>query len=209
MNDSQPGANHTPAPLDHGDTETNNGAESQMEPLCGTGDAGAAAAGAAASDSDANGAGAAATAAAATASAAVDSADDHSGENSSGTAEPDSEPASDQTQQLGDSSEEQREEDKQEEACSPSSPANEQPAKRRACRKRRKSLFTIQAVNSNGTTERGMGEGGSAVSFTCEPHHTHTQFKYNTSLSICSHFFNQTLHCKLQVVCPGSTNQQH
>uniref|UniRef100_A0A8D0A2D6 Ubiquitin carboxyl-terminal hydrolase n=1 Tax=Sander lucioperca TaxID=283035 RepID=A0A8D0A2D6_SANLU len=50
----------------------------------------------------------------------------------------------------------QTEEDKQEEACSPSPPANQQPERR----KRRKSLFTIQAVNSNGTTERGMGEGG-------------------------------------------------
>lgn len=35
-------------------------------------------------------------------------------------------------------------------------------------RKRRRPLFTIQAVNSNGTTERGMGEGGSAFSFSCE-----------------------------------------
>ncbi|XP_031697406.1 ubiquitin carboxyl-terminal hydrolase 11, partial [Anarrhichthys ocellatus] len=65
--------------------------------------------------------------------------------------------------------EEEKEEDKQEEACSPSPPANEQPAKRKACRKR-KSLFTIQAVNSNGTTERGTGEGGSAVSFSSQPY---------------------------------------
>lgn len=64
--------------------------------------------------------------------------------------------------------EEEAEEDKQEEACSPSPPANEQVAKRRACRKRRRSLFTIQAVNSNGVTERAMGEGCSAVSFGCE-----------------------------------------
>uniref|UniRef100_A0AAQ5Y366 Ubiquitin carboxyl-terminal hydrolase n=1 Tax=Amphiprion ocellaris TaxID=80972 RepID=A0AAQ5Y366_AMPOC len=65
---------------------------------------------------------------------------------------------------------EESEEGKQEEACSPSPSANEHPAKRRACRKRRKSLFTIQAVNSNGTTERGMGEGGSAVSFSSQPY---------------------------------------
>uniref|UniRef100_A0A8C4IKE3 Ubiquitin carboxyl-terminal hydrolase n=1 Tax=Dicentrarchus labrax TaxID=13489 RepID=A0A8C4IKE3_DICLA len=63
-------------------------------------------------------------------------------------------------QQPCETTEEEKEEDKQEEACSPSLPANEQPARRRACRKRRKSLFTIQAVNSNGTTERGTGEGG-------------------------------------------------
>uniref|UniRef100_A0A665UBU9 Ubiquitin carboxyl-terminal hydrolase n=1 Tax=Echeneis naucrates TaxID=173247 RepID=A0A665UBU9_ECHNA len=66
--------------------------------------------------------------------------------------------------------EEEKEENKQEEACSPSPPPNEQPAKRRACHKRRKSLFTIQAVNSNGTTERGTGEGGSAVSFSSQPY---------------------------------------
>uniref|UniRef100_A0A8D3C427 Ubiquitin carboxyl-terminal hydrolase n=1 Tax=Scophthalmus maximus TaxID=52904 RepID=A0A8D3C427_SCOMX len=66
--------------------------------------------------------------------------------------------------------EEEKEEDKQEEACSPSPPAAEQPAKRRACRKKRKSLFTIQAVNSNGMTERGTGEGGSAVSFGSQPY---------------------------------------
>uniref|UniRef100_A0A671YSL4 ubiquitinyl hydrolase 1 n=1 Tax=Sparus aurata TaxID=8175 RepID=A0A671YSL4_SPAAU len=70
--------------------------------------------------------------------------------------EPGSAPPAEQSQQPCDTTEE----DKQEEACSPSPPANEQPAKRRTCRKRRKSLFTIQAVNSNGTTERGSGEGG-------------------------------------------------
>uniref|UniRef100_H3BXI0 Ubiquitin carboxyl-terminal hydrolase n=1 Tax=Tetraodon nigroviridis TaxID=99883 RepID=H3BXI0_TETNG len=42
------------------------------------------------------------------------------------------------------SPEEEEEQEKLGEACSP---ANEQPAKRRACRKRRRSLFTIQAVN--------------------------------------------------------------
>uniref|UniRef100_A0A671YQ34 ubiquitinyl hydrolase 1 n=1 Tax=Sparus aurata TaxID=8175 RepID=A0A671YQ34_SPAAU len=68
---------------------------------------------------------------------------------------PGSAPPAEQSQQPCDTTEE----DKQEEACSPSPPANEQPAKRRTCRKRRKSLFTIQAVNSNGTTERGSGEG--------------------------------------------------
>ncbi|XP_028265179.1 ubiquitin carboxyl-terminal hydrolase 11-like [Parambassis ranga] len=67
--------------------------------------------------------------------------------------------------------EEESEENKQEEACSPSPPASEHPAKRRACRKKKKrSLFTIQMVNSNGTTERGAGEGGSAVSFTSQPY---------------------------------------
>ncbi|KAG7249343.1 hypothetical protein CRUP_028023 [Coryphaenoides rupestris] len=49
------------------------------------------------------------------------------------------------------------EEDKQEEACSPIPAVNEQPVRRKLCRKKRRSLFTIQAVNSNGTTERGKG----------------------------------------------------
>uniref|UniRef100_A0AAQ5XFY2 Ubiquitin carboxyl-terminal hydrolase n=1 Tax=Amphiprion ocellaris TaxID=80972 RepID=A0AAQ5XFY2_AMPOC len=71
-----------------------------------------------------------------------------------------SEAPAEQPQQPCETTEEESEEGKQEEACSPSPSANEHPAKRRACRKRRKSLFTIQAVNSNGTTERGMGEGG-------------------------------------------------
>lgn len=81
-----------------------------------------------------------------------------------------SEPPTEQLQQPCETTAEENEEGKQEEACSPSPPANEHPAKRRACRKRRKSLFTIQAVNSNGTTERGMGEGGSAVSFSSQPY---------------------------------------
>ncbi|KAJ3585898.1 hypothetical protein NHX12_012306 [Muraenolepis orangiensis] len=66
--------------------------------------------------------------------------------------------------------EETAEEDKQEAACSPIPAANEQPARRKWCRKKRKSLFSLQAVNSNGTTERVMGEGGSAFSFTSQPY---------------------------------------
>ncbi|XP_058499655.1 ubiquitin carboxyl-terminal hydrolase 11 [Solea solea] len=72
--------------------------------------------------------------------------------------------------QTCETEDEEREEDKQEEARSPSPSTNEQPAKTRVCRKRRKSLFSIQAVNSNGTTERGMGEGGNAVSFSSQPY---------------------------------------
>uniref|UniRef100_A0A672ZZX5 Ubiquitin carboxyl-terminal hydrolase n=1 Tax=Sphaeramia orbicularis TaxID=375764 RepID=A0A672ZZX5_9TELE len=47
----------------------------------------------------------------------------------------------------------------------PAPTANEQPMKKRACPKRRRSPVSIQAVNSNGTTERGKGEGDSDVSF--------------------------------------------
>uniref|UniRef100_A0A3P9NAL2 ubiquitinyl hydrolase 1 n=1 Tax=Poecilia reticulata TaxID=8081 RepID=A0A3P9NAL2_POERE len=77
-----------------------------------------------------------------------------------GEADGNAEPPAEAAQPPGETTEEENEADKQEEARSPSPPANECPAKRRACRKRRRSLFTIQAVNSNGTTERGMGEGG-------------------------------------------------
>lgn len=140
--------NHTQPSLDDGDTETNNGPQNQTEPVC---------------SADANTA----------------NADDvNPCEGSSRTTDTSSEPPAEQPQQPPcETTEEEKEEDKQEEACSPSPPANEQPAKRKACRKRRKSLFTIQAVNSNGTTERGMGEGGSAVSFSCKLENTHMMFK--------------------------------
>lgn len=104
----------------------------------------------------------------------ANSADDMDpGEQSSGPAGADrsSKPPAEQPHEP---TEEENEEDKQEEACSPSPPANEHPAKRRVCHVRRKRLFSIQAVNSNGTTERGMGEGGSAVSFSCECERTNT-----------------------------------
>uniref|UniRef100_A0A3Q2QPG1 Ubiquitin carboxyl-terminal hydrolase n=1 Tax=Fundulus heteroclitus TaxID=8078 RepID=A0A3Q2QPG1_FUNHE len=87
-----------------------------------------------------------------------------------GEAEGGAEPPAEEPQQPRASADGEKEDDKQEEARSPSPPANEHPAKRRACRKRRRSLFTIQAVNSNGTTERDTGEGGSAVSFSSQPY---------------------------------------
>lgn len=88
--------------------------------------------------------------------------------------------------------EKENEEDKQEEACSPSLPANEQSTKRRLCRKRRKNLFTIQAVNSNGTTERGMGEGGSAVSFSCKSDSTFRCFN-SSYISLTGHLWMPSL----------------
>ncbi|XP_055366418.1 ubiquitin carboxyl-terminal hydrolase 11 isoform X2 [Betta splendens] len=90
--------------------------------------------------------------------------------DSRGTTDTTSQTSAEQMQQPCKTTEDDGEEGKQEEACSPSPPPTEQPAKRRACHKRKKNLFTIQAVNSNGTTERGMGEGGSAVSFTSQPY---------------------------------------
>ncbi|XP_042263837.1 ubiquitin carboxyl-terminal hydrolase 11 [Thunnus maccoyii] len=141
----RPAPNHTQPSLDQGDAAAaNNGAPNQTELRSADGDG---------------------------ANSAADSANsDHVHRCDDANATADSEPAAEPPQQPCETTEEEKEEDKQEEACSPSLPANEQPAKRRACRKRKKCLFTIQAVNSNGTTERGTGEGGSAVSFSSQPY---------------------------------------
>lgn len=88
--------------------------------------------------------------------------------DSSRTAAPESAP--ELTPELAPDATQDKEEDKQEEASSPSPTANEQPMKKRVCPKKRRSLFSIQAVNSNGTTERGTGEGDSAVSFSSQPY---------------------------------------
>ncbi|XP_067449743.1 ubiquitin carboxyl-terminal hydrolase 11 [Thunnus thynnus] len=142
----RPAPNHTQPSLDQGDAAAaNNGAPNQTELCSADGDGANSAADSANSDH-------------------VHRCDDDA------NATADSEPAAEPPQQPCETTEEEKEEDKQEEACSPSLPANEQPAKRRACRKRKKCLFTIQAVNSNGTTERGTGEGGSAVSFSSQPY---------------------------------------
>ncbi|TMS15865.1 Ubiquitin carboxyl-terminal hydrolase 11 [Larimichthys crocea] len=119
---------HAEPSLDQGHTETKNGSLNQTEPLGGA---------------DTN------------PTDTTNSTNSSPCQDSSRTTDPNSEPPAERLAQPGETTEEEREEDKQEEACSPSPPANEQPAKRRACRKRRRSLFTIQAVNSNGTTERG------------------------------------------------------
>lgn len=63
-----------------------------------------------------------------------------------------------------------REDDKKEEMCSPNPTANDHPANGRACPRRKRCLFTIQSVNSNGTTEIGVGNGESTVSISCESH---------------------------------------
>ncbi|XP_072223030.1 ubiquitin carboxyl-terminal hydrolase 11 [Leuresthes tenuis] len=139
----QQDANHGQTSLEQGDVETSNGCQTQTEPADG------ADGNAASSTEDMNACG--------DLGAAAESASS-------------SEPPAEQLQQPCETTEEEKEEDKQEEARSPSPPANEHPAKRRACRKRRRSLFTIQAVNSTGTTERGTGEGGSAVSFSSQPY---------------------------------------
>ena len=63
------------------------------------------------------------------------------------------------------------EEEEEKGECPPQT--NERQAKRKGYQaRRRKLLFSIHAVNSNGTTERGMGEDGSAFSFSCESDYT-------------------------------------
>ncbi|KAK5600552.1 hypothetical protein CRENBAI_014782 [Crenichthys baileyi] len=139
-----PEVNHAPTALDQGDTEISNGSPNPTEtetPICESGVAGSPEGTSACGDLGAD-----------------------------AEAEGSSEPPAEAPQQPCDTTEGENEEEKLEEARSPSPPANEHPAKRWACRKRRRSLFTIQAVNSNGTTERGMGEGGSAVSFSSQPY---------------------------------------
>lgn len=78
-----------------------------------------------------------------------------------------------QSRQTVDTREEQKEAEQAEE-CSPSPQLNKQPASRSTCGKGKKSLFTIQAVNNSGTTEREMEEEGSALPFSCKSTHTHT-----------------------------------
>ncbi|TMS00895.1 Ubiquitin carboxyl-terminal hydrolase 11, partial [Larimichthys crocea] len=109
---------HAEPSLDQGHTETKNGSLNQTEPLGGA---------------DTN------------PTDTTNSTNSSPCQDSSRTTDPNSEPPAERPAQPGETTEEEREEDKQEEACSPSPPANEQPAKRRACRKRRRSLFTIQA----------------------------------------------------------------
>ncbi|KAM4563774.1 ubiquitin carboxyl-terminal hydrolase 11 isoform 1-T2 [Odontesthes bonariensis] len=172
---------HAPTSLEQGDAETSNGCQAEPAAAAGNAAGGNAAGGNAAGGNAAGGNAAGGNAAGGNAAGgnaaggnAAGGADDMNAcgdlgaaTNTAGSSEP---PAEQLQQQPCETTEEEKEEDKQEEACSPSPPANEQPAKRRACRKRRRSLFTIQAVNSTGTTERGMGEGGSAVSFSSQPY---------------------------------------
>lgn len=82
-------------------------------------------------------------------------------------------------QQPSEEDEDGEEEVDKDEATPPSPQSSERQPKRKCCpAKRSKLLFSIQAVNSNGTTERGLGDGGNTFSFSCEcrartlsPHH--------------------------------------
>ncbi|XP_072569144.1 ubiquitin carboxyl-terminal hydrolase 11 isoform X1 [Paramormyrops kingsleyae] len=74
-------------------------------------------------------------------------------------------------QQPSEEDEDGEEEVDKDEATPPSPQSSERQPKRKCCpTKRSKSLFSIQAVNSNGTTERGLGDGGNTFSFSSQPY---------------------------------------
>uniref|UniRef100_A0A8C1X3N7 Ubiquitin carboxyl-terminal hydrolase n=1 Tax=Cyprinus carpio TaxID=7962 RepID=A0A8C1X3N7_CYPCA len=67
--------------------------------------------------------------------------------------------------------EEDEDEDEEEEEPASCAQANKRlPGRRRYTERRKKALFTMQAVNSNGTTERGMGETDGSFSFSSQPY---------------------------------------
>uniref|UniRef100_A0A8C9QT14 Ubiquitin carboxyl-terminal hydrolase n=1 Tax=Scleropages formosus TaxID=113540 RepID=A0A8C9QT14_SCLFO len=68
-------------------------------------------------------------------------------------------------------SEDDEEEEEEEEGTRLSPQSSERHPKRKCCpAKRSKLLFSIQAVNSNGTTERSIGDGSNTFSFTSQPY---------------------------------------
>ncbi|XP_051525913.1 ubiquitin carboxyl-terminal hydrolase 11-like isoform X2 [Myxocyprinus asiaticus] len=70
----------------------------------------------------------------------------------------------------GKEEEDEDEEEDGEEAATCAQANKRLPGRRHFGLRRKKALFTIQAVNSNGTTERGMGEAGSSFSFSSQPY---------------------------------------
>ncbi|KAK2898262.1 hypothetical protein Q8A67_009680 [Cirrhinus molitorella] len=66
--------------------------------------------------------------------------------------------------------EEDEDEEDEEEAASCAQANKRLPGRRRYTERRKKALFTIQAVNSNGTTERAMGEADGSFSFSSQPY---------------------------------------
>uniref|UniRef100_A0A8C1EVM8 Ubiquitin carboxyl-terminal hydrolase n=1 Tax=Cyprinus carpio carpio TaxID=630221 RepID=A0A8C1EVM8_CYPCA len=65
---------------------------------------------------------------------------------------------------------EDEDEEEEEEAASCAQANKRLPGRLRNTEKQKKALFTIQAVNSNGTTERGMGEVDGGFSFSSQPY---------------------------------------
>uniref|UniRef100_A0A671QKU4 Ubiquitin carboxyl-terminal hydrolase n=1 Tax=Sinocyclocheilus anshuiensis TaxID=1608454 RepID=A0A671QKU4_9TELE len=86
------------------------------------------------------------------------------GQSASGSTDTNSQDATDGDQSAGvepsgkEEEDEDEDEEEEEEAASCAQANKRLPGRRRYTERQKKALFTIQAVNSNGTTERGMGE---------------------------------------------------
>lgn len=98
------------------------------------------------------------------------------GQSACGSTDTNSQDATDGDQSAGaepsgkeeEDDEEEEEEEDGEEAATCAQANKRVPGRRHYTERRKKALFTIQAVNSNGTTERGMAEAGGSLSFSCE-----------------------------------------
>ncbi|XP_016411700.1 ubiquitin carboxyl-terminal hydrolase 11-like isoform X1 [Sinocyclocheilus rhinocerous] len=98
------------------------------------------------------------------------------GQSASGSTDTNSQDATDGDQSTGvepsgkEEEDEDEEEEEEEEAASCAQANKRLPGRRRYTERQKKALFTIQAVNSNGTTERGMGEADGGFSFSSQPY---------------------------------------
>uniref|UniRef100_A0A671QKV5 Ubiquitin carboxyl-terminal hydrolase n=1 Tax=Sinocyclocheilus anshuiensis TaxID=1608454 RepID=A0A671QKV5_9TELE len=98
------------------------------------------------------------------------------GQSASGSTDTNSQDATDGDQSAGvepsgkEEEDEDEDEEEEEEAASCAQANKRLPGRRRYTERQKKALFTIQAVNSNGTTERGMGEADGGFSFSSQPY---------------------------------------
>lgn len=96
------------------------------------------------------------------------------GQSACGSTDTNSQDATDGDQSAGadpsgkEEEDEDEDEEEEEQAASCAQANKRLPGRRRYTERQKKPLFTIQAVNSNGTTERGMGEADGGFSFSCE-----------------------------------------
>uniref|UniRef100_A0A672Q411 Ubiquitin carboxyl-terminal hydrolase n=1 Tax=Sinocyclocheilus grahami TaxID=75366 RepID=A0A672Q411_SINGR len=91
------------------------------------------------------------------------------GQSACGSTDTNSQDATDGDQSAGAEPSGKEEEDEEEPASC--AQANKRlPGRRHYTERRKKALFTMQAVNSNGTTERGMGEADGSFSFSSQPY---------------------------------------
>ncbi|KTF71915.1 hypothetical protein cypCar_00040507 [Cyprinus carpio] len=98
------------------------------------------------------------------------------GQSACGSTDTNSQDATDGDQSAGvepsgkEEEDEDEDEEEEEEAASCAQANKRLPGRLRNTEKQKKALFTIQAVNSNGTTERGMGEVDGGFSFSSQPY---------------------------------------